>query len=162
MRSLFSSPRLSAGLLVLWLLLVQSVSPGNVAFGLILAVAWPAMTASLRPGTVRARRPLTILRLFGRVALDMLRSNAAVARAILTRSSREMRSGFIDIPLELEDPNGLAVLAMIVTFTPGTAWVQLSVDRRHLLLHVLEIDDEVAQVQNIKRRYERPLLEIFQ
>ena len=41
------------------------------------------------------------------------------------------------IPLELTDPNGLPILAMIVTLTPGTAWAQLSADKRVLLLHVL-------------------------
>ena len=43
-------------------------------------------------------------RLFVRVVLDMLRSNAEVAWAILTRRSRDIRSGFVRIPLELRDP----------------------------------------------------------
>jgi len=86
----------------------------------------------------------------------------AVARAILAGAGPGTRPGLVDIPLELEDPNGLAVLAMIVTFTPGTAWVQLSADRRRLLLHVLAIEDEAAVIQLIKRRYEGPLMEIFQ
>jgi multicomponent K+:H+ antiporter subunit E len=161
MRRLLSTPVLSAGLLVLWLLLTQSVSLGHVVLGLILALCLPALTAGLRPLPVRARKPLTMARLFAHVLVDMLRSNAMVAHAILTRPRREVRSGFVNIPLDLHDSNGLAVLAMIVTFTPGTAWVQLSGDRRLLLLHVLALEDEVALVQLIKHRYERPLMEIF-
>ncbi|MFY0583914.1 Na+/H+ antiporter subunit E [Cystobacter fuscus] len=92
----------------------------------------------------------------------MLRSNAEVAWVILTRRSRGIRSGFVLIPLELRDPNGLAVLAMIVTFTPGTAWAQLSADNRVLLLHVFAIQSEADLVAFIKQHYERPLREVFE
>jgi multicomponent K+:H+ antiporter subunit E len=161
MRRFFPAPLLSLGLFVLWILLMQSVSPGTLALGLLMAVFWPAVTIRLRPVSVNARRPLTMIGLFGRVVLDMLRSNVAVARAILTKHPSDVPSGFVDVPLDLHDPNGLAVLAMIVTFTPGTAWVQLSADRRSLLLHVLAMKDGAELVRLIKHRYERPLMEIF-
>jgi multicomponent K+:H+ antiporter subunit E len=162
MRRLFPSPLLSTGLLLLWILLVQSVSAGALVLGLAQAIFWPAATTRLRPVPVRARKPLTMLRLFARVVVTMLRSNAEVARIILTRASRDIPSGFVYVPLDLKDANGLAVLAMIVTFTPGTVWVQLSPDRRRLLMHVLAIDDEAVLVERVKRRYERPLMEIFE
>ena len=162
MRTLLPSPLLSLGLLVLWILLMQSASAGTLALGGILAVFWPAATSALRPGSVRIRKPFTILRLFARVVLDMLRSNLQVARGILAGPRPGTRRALVEIPLGLEDPNGLAVLAMIVTFTPGTVWVQLSADRRLLLLHVFEVEDEAALIQFIKRRYERLLMEIFQ
>ncbi|MNY76143.1 Na(+)/H(+) antiporter subunit E [compost metagenome] len=66
------------------------------------------------------------------------------------------------IPLDLRDPNGLAVLAMVVCITPGTAWAELSLDRSMLLLHVLEMDDPEGIVAKVKERYERPLMEIFE
>lgn len=162
MRRLLPSPVLSVALFLLWILLMQSLSAGTLVLGTVMALFWPAVTAGLRPAPVRLRRPLVMARLFGRVVLEMLRSNAEVAWAILTRRSRDIRSGFVHIPLELRDPNGLAVLAMIVTFTPGTAWAQLSADNRVLLLHVLAIQNEAELVALIKRHYERPLMEIFE
>jgi multicomponent K+:H+ antiporter subunit E len=149
-------------LLLLWILLMQSLSAGTLVLGAALALFWPAVTVGLRPTPVRLRRPLLMARLFCRVVLEMLRSNAEVAWAILTQRSRDIRSGFVFIPLELKDPNGLAVLAMIVTFTPGTAWAQLSADNRVLLLHVLAIQSEANLVTFIKQHYERPLREIFE
>lgn len=162
MSRLIPSPVLSVALLLLWILLMQSVSAGTLVLGAALALFWPAVTAHLRPAPVRLRRPIVMVRLFCRVVLEMLRSNAEVAWAILTRRSRDIRSGFVHIPLELRDPNGLAVLAMIVTFTPGTAWAQLSADGRVLLLHVLAIQSEAELVAFIKQRYERSLKEIFE
>jgi multicomponent K+:H+ antiporter subunit E len=162
MKWLMPSPVLSAALLLLWILLMQSLSAGTLVLGAALAVFWPAVTARLRPAPVRLRRPLVMARLFGRAVIGMLQSNAEVAWAILTRRSRNIRSGFVLVPLELRDPNGLAVLAMIVTFTPGTAWAQLSVDSRVLLLHVFAIQNEADLIALIKNRYERPLMEIFE
>jgi multicomponent K+:H+ antiporter subunit E len=163
MRSLLRAPLLSAGLVVLWILLEQSIDPATVALGLVLAVFWPAVTAKLGPARVRrARKPLTLLRLFARVVLAMLQSNAAVARIILSRARNDVPAGFVHVPLELRDPTGLAVLAMIITFTPGTAWVQLSADGGTLVLHAIGYEDETALIEVIKRRYERPLMEVFQ
>ncbi|WP_164019642.1 Na+/H+ antiporter subunit E [Pyxidicoccus trucidator] len=162
MRRLLPSPVLSVALLLLWILLMQSVSAGTLVLGAVLAVFWPAVTARLRPAQVRLRKPLVMVRLLGRVILEMLRSNGQVARAILTQRSSNIRSGFVLVPLELKDPNGLAVLAMIVTFTPGTAWAQLSADNRVLLLHVLAIQSEADLVALIQQRFERPLKEIFE
>ena len=66
------------------------------------------------------------------------------------------------IPLDLRDPNGLAVLAMIVCITPGTAWAEISRDRSMLMLHVLEVDDAAKIAAHVKSAYERPLMEIFE
>ncbi len=162
MRRLIPSPVLSLALLLLWILLMQSLSAGTLLLGAALALFWPVVTSGLRPAPVRLRRPLVMARLCGRVVLEMLRSNVEVAWAILTQRSRDIRSGFVLVPLELRDPNGLAVLAMIVTFTPGTAWAQLSADNRVLLLHVLAVQNEADLVAFIKQRYERALMEIFE
>jgi multicomponent K+:H+ antiporter subunit E len=162
MRRLLPSPVLSLALLVLWILLMQSLSAGTLVLGAALALFWPAVTAPLIAAPPRVRRPWLAAALFGRVVADMLRSNAAVAWAVLTRRASAFGSAFVQIPLELEDPNGLAVLAMIITFTPGTAWIQRSADGRVLLLHALMVKDEAALVDSIKRRYESPLREIFE
>ena len=47
------------------------------------------------------------------------------------------------------------------TLTPGTVSSALSDDRRHLLVHVLNLDDADEVIRQIKTRYEAPLMEIF-
>ena len=103
-----------------------------------------------------------MLKLAGRVTVDIVRSNIAVARLILRdgRDSRR-RSGFVRIPLDLTEPNALATLAMIVTATPGTAWMDYTPDTGELLLHVFDLIEDEDWVRVIKSRYEAPLLEIF-
>jgi multicomponent K+:H+ antiporter subunit E len=146
----------------LWLLLNRSLALSQLLLALLLALAIPLITAGLRPMPVRIRRPATVLRLMLTVMLDTTRSNIAVARLLLRPGSRRHPAGFVHVPLDLRDPNALAVLAMILCLSPGTAWAELSLDRSMLLLHALEVEDAAALVADIKYRYERPLMEIFE
>ena len=161
MKRLVSSLPLSALLFVVWLLLNQSVSPGTLLMGAVLAVLVPLGTKSLRPGSVTMRKPLVAFKLWAIVMRDFVRSNIRVATLILTRRPRDIPSGFLQVPLDMRDPHALALLAMILCLTPGTAWAEVSRDRSMLLLHVFEIVDADAMVAMIKQRYERPLMEIF-
>ncbi|MGW8175761.1 MAG: Na+/H+ antiporter subunit E [Stenotrophomonas sp.] len=62
----------------------------------------------------------------------------------------------------MRDRYGLAVLAIIITSTPGTLWVEYESATGRLLLHVLDLVDEETWVRLIKDRYERRLMEIFE
>ncbi|MFC5521585.1 Na+/H+ antiporter subunit E [Polaromonas jejuensis] len=162
MKRLLPAPLLSVGLFALWLLLNRTLDIGHVLLALVLALLIPVLTAGLRPLPVRIRRPGTVLRLGLSIVVDTIRSNIAVARLLLSPGPPRHPAGFVQVPLELRDPNALAALAMIVCITPGTAWAELSLDRATLLIHVLELDDADAIAAHIKHRYERPLMEIFE
>ena len=162
MKRILPSLPLTALLFVVWLLLNQSVSPGTLLMGAVLAVLVPLGTKSLRPGSVTMRKPLVAFKLWAIVMRDFVRSNIRVATLILTRRPRDIPSGFLLVPLDMRDPHALALLAMILCLTPGTAWAEVSRDRSMLLLHVFEIVDADAMVAMVKERYERPLMEIFE
>jgi len=162
MKRWLPSPPLSLGLFVVWLLLNQSMDAATLLLAAILAFAVPLLTQSLRPATAKMRRPGLALRLSGVIVFDLVHSALAVARLLLTRRSARMEPHFVRVPLEMRDPNALAVLAMILCLTPGTAWGEISFDRSSLLIHVFDEDDEQAFIAMIKSRYERPLMEIFE
>lgn len=162
MQRWFPSPLLSVFLLGLWLLLNQTFALGHVLLGAALAIYAPIATASLRPTPVRVRRPLAVLRLLGRVAVDIVNSNIAVAGVILGGSKRHQDSGFMRIPLDMRDPHGLAALACILTGCPGTVWAGLTDDGKVLTIHVLDLQDEAEWVDIVKNRYEKLLMEIFE
>jgi multicomponent K+:H+ antiporter subunit E len=159
MTRLLPFPLVSAGLLGLWLLLNQALSPGQILLGVALALAGGWALAALQPPKARVGRPGAILRLSSLVLADIVRSNIAVGRIVLGLGGKQRKSGFVNIPLDLRDPYALAALACIITATPGTLWV--SFDGEVLTIHVLDLIDESAWVRTIKNRYERHLLEIF-
>ena len=162
MKKILPAPLVSFGLFVVWLLLNRSLSPGHLLLALLLALGLPVLFKELRPQKVRVRHLGTVLRLCWTVVVDTTQSNIAVLRFLLLPRTRRHSADFVKIPLELRDPNGLAVLAMIVCITPGTVWAELSRDRSMLMLHVLEVHDAQAIVQHVQTRYERPLMEIFE
>lgn len=150
-------------LVLMWLLLNNSISAGQLLLGTLLAILLMLAASQLRPIRPRVRCLHLALPLMATVLADVIRSNVAVARIVLgfTRQS-QVKSGFINIPLDLTDPHGLAVLAVIITSTPGTAWAGVTDDGRHLRLHVLDLKDEAGWIHTIKDRYERPLMRMFQ
>jgi multicomponent K+:H+ antiporter subunit E len=155
-------PLLTIMLLAIWLA-VSGLSVGQIAFGAVLSVLLVLGIAQLRPVRPRPHRLYLAIPLAATVLLDILRSNLGVARIVLGLvRDRQVRSGFLDIPLELSDPHGLTILAVIVTSTPGTAWAGMSPDGRTLTLHVLDLQDEPATIELIKQRYEQPLRRIFE
>jgi len=150
-------------LAAIWVVLQDTLAPAQIALGVLLSLGAICAFAAARPVRPRLHRPLVALRLASRVLLDVVRSNIAVARIILGLvRDREIRSGFLEVPLDLRDPQGLAVLAAIITSTPGTIWAGLAPDGRTLTLHVLDLRNEAQWVRTIKQRYEQALIEIFE
>lgn len=157
----FAFPILTLCLTLMWLLLVQSISPGSILMGVLVALVATRLFSVLRPEPPRFRLTLAIPKLTGIVLYDIIRSNIAVARIILSGRTDRGMSGFLRVPLDMRNRHGLALLAVIVTATPGTLWVQFDSARGSLLLHVLDLVDEEQWVRLINDRYETLLMEIF-
>lgn len=154
-------PLLSAALVLVWLLL-NSFSLGHLVLGTIIALIGGWAMGAIEPARLRIRKPFKIIALFGIVFVDIIRSNIAVARLILSRDRGGARvSGFVRVPLKIRDPAPLAVLAMILTATPGTAWLEFDAESGVLLLHVFDYRDEEDWVHLVGTRYETLLLEVF-
>ncbi|MHC4052878.1 Na+/H+ antiporter subunit E [Bradyrhizobium sp. 25ACV] len=155
-------PIASFCLLALWLLLNQAATLGHILLGCIIALVGGRILTVLELPSMRVRRPRVILRLLGLVTLDIVRSNLAVGQIVLGFGRRQRRSGFVNIPLDMRNPYGLASLACIITSTPGTLWVNFDAQKGSLMIHVLDLVDEDEWIRTIKDRYERHLLEIFE
>lgn len=159
MRRWIPHPLLAIGLTIMWLLLNQSVSPGHILLGGAFALLASGGYAALRPERVRIVSARPIPRLLRTVIADIVRSNIAVARIVLF--GKRGVSEFVRLPLELSNIHALTVLALIITATPGTMWVQFNRASGILLVHVLDLKDEEEWIRLIKGRYESLLLEIF-
>jgi multicomponent K+:H+ antiporter subunit E len=149
-------------LMVIWLVLWQSAAPLPLISGLLLATLLPQTLVILDEQPSRAKRPGVIIRLFFVVLYDIAVSNLKVARIVLAGREGSIPTGFVNIPLELRDRYGLAVLAAIITATPGTFWAAYNRRTNVLTIHVFELLDEETSRQTIKNRYESPLREIFE
>lgn len=155
-------PGLSLALAMLWVLLQNSLSPATLAGAVLVGVAAPFAFARLQAPRVRVRNFAALFKLFGIVIYDIVRSNFAVSTIILSGAKRKRTSGFVAIPLELNNQYGLALLAVIITSTPGTLWAQHDIGPNRLLLHVFDLVEETDWIALVKGRYEPLLVEIFE
>ncbi|UJJ30956.1 Na+/H+ antiporter subunit E [Halopseudomonas maritima] len=157
----FPHPWLSLSLLIGWLLLMNSVSFGNVLMGAVLGCLIPWLTHVFWPASPYRLRVLPLLLFVARVVTDIVLANLQVARLILG-SRRALRPAFVNYPLSLERDFSISVLASTISLTPGTVSADISADRKWLLIHGLDVGDEAALIEQIRRRYEEPIREIFE
>lgn len=160
MRGVFAYPVLWVALFGMWLLLSRSVAPGQLLLAALVSTIGCWAAVAVEAPKSKLRKPALVLKLIGRVLLDVFRSNIAVLQ--LTVGRRAPRSAFVTIPLELRDPNGLAILACIITATPGSAWINYNARTSTVLVHVLDTGDGIAWGEAVKHSYEALLLEIFE
>src|SRR3546814_18264543 len=120
MSRLLPYPLLSLSLLALWLLLNQSLGPGHLLLGTVLAVGGGLALTALEPPRTRLRRPHLIIALAVVVLRDIIRSNIAVAQIITKPNRGGITSGFVGIPLDMRSTAGLTILAILLPQHPRT------------------------------------------
>lgn len=154
-------PWLSALMWLTWMLLVNEWSLGHFILGGLLAWVLPLSTRYFWPSVPRLQRVDRLLRFLAVVHWDILVANVAVARLILGPADR-LRPAFVELPVDLDNDFAITMLASTISLTPGTVSADVSADRRHLLIHALDVADPDELVSTIKRRYEQPIKEMFQ
>lgn len=161
MSRILPHPLITLALLLMWLMLTQ-FTLGNLILGSALALYAARALALIEPNPVRIKSWTAFLRLMGVVSLDIARSNWQVASLILTNGRGGTRtSGKVLVPLRLRNPVPLAFLAIVITATPGTAWLQYDRQSGVLTLHVFDLKDPEEWRALIRDRYEALLMEAF-
>ncbi len=155
----FPHPLVSVIVGLSWLMLKYSLDAGTILMALILAVGIPRL---VRPFIARTPNIdwLPAIQLFFVVLWDIIVSNVKVAKLVLG-PMHKMHPKWFRIPLETQHEEVNTLLAMIITTTPGTVSAGIDQDRGDILVHALSADDTEAEIQNIKDRYEKPLMQIF-
>lgn len=153
-------PLLSLSLFAMWVLLT-GFSPGHVFIALVVGLLLPRTLLSLQVEKPSIRKIPVILKLFGMVFVDIVKSNIAVGKIILTQPKNRV-PGFIYVPVNFSNRYAVACLSIIITATPGTLWVFYDPRYQIIVIHVLDLVDEHAWISLIKNRYEKLLMEIFE
>lgn len=158
---LLPHPLLSLLLVLIWLLMNNSATPGQLLLGTLLGILIPLFTRRfwLQPPQ-RLARPGLAFRFAGRVLWDIIVASFVVARVVLGPRSA-LRPAFVCIPLDVEGDFAMTVLASVISLTPGTVSADLDAEHGYLLVHALSVHNAEALVQQIKTRYEAPIKEIF-
>lgn len=103
---------------------------------------------------------MTVLRKIGRIllfvpyyVLEVVRSNFRVAYDILTPRDH-FTPAIIAVPLEPMSDIQLLMLTNLVTMTPGTLSLDVTPDRRHLIIHAMYAGDAEGFIRDFKTNFE--------
>ncbi|MDP1688489.1 Na+/H+ antiporter subunit E [Hydrogenophaga sp.] len=155
----FDHPVLSVLLGVSWLALSHSVELVHLLSALLIGLILPRL---LHPFLTPADNIdwLAALRLTAVVLKDIVLSNITVARLVLGPMST-LQPAWLPVPLATDHPRINALFATIITTTPGTVSCVIDEQRHEILVHALNCDDAQAMIDDMKNRYEAPLMHIF-
>lgn len=147
-------------LAIVWAAVTGSASFLNLVFGFVLSALALAIVRQSYGGVLylgRIRRIAALLLLFLREL-----ANSAWTVAVTVMSPRlDVKPGIFAFPLTVDRDFEIALLANLITLTPGTLSVDVSDDRKTLYVHALDCSDPEATKRSIADGFERRIMEAF-
>ena len=142
-----------------WIMLAYSLDAGTLLMAALLGLLIPRLVQPFI-----ARTPdinwTAAFKLFFVVLWDIIVCNIKVAKLVLG-PMQNLQPKWFRVPLESPHEQVNVLLAMIITTTPGTVSAGIDQDRGDILVHTLSSDNTDNDIQDIKNRYEKPLMIIF-
>jgi multicomponent Na+:H+ antiporter subunit E len=146
-------------LAVVWAAITGDFDPGNLTLGFALGFLVLYFAGPVIGSANYAPRLLQALRLAAFFIWDLVLSNLNMAYDVL-RPRPRLRPGVIAIPLDARSDAEIALLANLVTLTPGSLSLDVSADRQTLYLHAMHVDDPAALQRKVKDGFERRILAV--
>lgn len=103
----------------------------------------------------RARRVIALALLF----LKELMLSALRVAALVLRPRLDLRPALVAFPLTVTSDVEITLLANLITLTPGTLSVDVSADRKRLLIHAIDVADREALIRSIQEGLEAKVME---
>lgn len=92
---------------------------------------------------------------------ELILANLRVAWEVLT-PGHGMHPAIVAIPLDLKSDLEILLLANVITLTPGTLSLDVSLDKRTLYVHAMYVEDIEVFRRSIKQGFEKRIRELFQ
>jgi multicomponent Na+:H+ antiporter subunit E len=153
-------PLLNLLLALLWSAAVGSVDPAHLVVGFVVGYLVLWLARPLLGPTSYFGKLLEALRFTAFFVFELVLSNLRVAWDVVTPKAYR-RPGVVAVPLEEASDVEITVLANLVTLTPGSLSLDVSPDRRHLYVHSMFVRNPELTRSDIKKGFERRVLELF-
>lgn len=147
-------------LALLWMTLTGEFSPMNLLNGFALGYAILFFARKALGESAYFQKVGQALSFFLFFLQELVLSNLRVAYDVVT-PSYQMRPAVIAIPLDVNTPTEITLLANLITLTPGTLSLDLSDDRKVLYVHAMFVDDPEKVRRSIKNGFERRVIELL-
>ena len=145
---------------IVWVAITGSATLHNLIFGFLLSTLslWVVRGETRTNGYWRRiGRVLSLLVLF----FKELALSAWKVAVLVVSPRMDLKPGIFAFPLTVDRDFEIALLANLITLTPGTLSVDVSADRKTLFVHAIDCSDLEATKRDIAEGFERKIMEAF-
>ena len=147
-------------LALLWMSLQGRFSSANFVVGFAIGYSVLLICRPALPPSSYSRKISQVGHLVVYLGWHILLANLQIAWRVLN-PRLNVRPAVIALPLSARTHAEIALLANLITLTPGTLSIDLLPDRSTLYIHVMHLPDPTGFKRSIKRGLERRVLEVL-
>ena len=125
---------------VVWAALSGEVTLASLLVGFVVGYATLWAMQPLFPASRYSAKVIGLLMLAAYFLWELLISSLKVAWSVVT-PLQNSKPGIVSIPLDVSSDMELTVLANLISLTPGSLSVDISADRKHLVVHAMFIEN---------------------
>lgn len=142
-----------------WSALVGDVDVPHITFGFLVGYGVLWLMRPLIGGSYHRKLPMLIgfIVFFLR---ELVVSTLKVAWEVVTPDDKR-RPGIVAVPLDAKTDNEITLLANLITLTPGTMTMDVSVCRTVMYVHAMFVGDRDDLRREIKEGFERRVLALL-
>ncbi len=144
-----------------WVVLTGEFTIGNFVVGFLITYLILRLTRQSQLVSSYVRRISLLVRFLGFFLKELVLSSLRVMVQVLL-PRQNLRPAVVAVPLDVQSDTGIALLANLITLTPGTLTLDVSTDRKMMYIHVIDLDDLEAFRTSIKQGFERRIIEVME
>ena len=142
-----------------WMLLNGHYASSDFVIGFIVGFFALSLTRPSSDKPSYGKKSWAAIKLLFVFLYQLLTSSLQVVWDVLTPTHLS-HPAIIKVPLDVSSDMEIMLLANIVSLTPGSLTLDVSDDRKFLIVHAMFSQDEQSVIDNIKNTFEARILEI--
>ena len=145
---------LNVMLAVAWVAFTGTVSLSSLFVGFVIGYAALWLIQPLIGTTTYFQRVTAWIKLVIMFHYELIVSSLAVAADVLTPKHRA-RPAILEMPLDVKSDTGILLVTNLISLTPGTLSIDVTEDRKTLIIHAMFADDPKGLIKSLKDGMER-------
>ncbi|TLS39324.1 Na+/H+ antiporter subunit E [Pseudalkalibacillus caeni] len=144
---------------VLWMFLFEAYNFSTFFIGYLFGIFLLLILERFIPDRFYLFRVWAIIKLIGLFLKELILANIDVVKWAY-KPKLDMKPGIIAIPIDLKTNWEITILANLITLTPGTLSVSVSLDYNFIYIHAMDVPDIDETVTQIKDSFEKAIMEV--
>lgn len=150
-------------LALLWAAITDGFTLPNLMLGGAIAALALWIVRSRIASPLLFRKMRRFVSLAGLFFYELWLSGVRVALLVMRPDMHaHLSPGIIAFPITAKSDGEIALLANLITLTPGTLSVDVSEDRKFIYVHALDVPDKQALIREISSGFESKIIEVFE